>query len=194
LVYSGGTVGVAAYSQTAQTVSLTTNAATVSVWIKQTSIPAAINRWVSIIGGATGEAFVIRHQGSAAVGQLHLYGATTVGGTTALRTAFTVNSQVVANEYANFVGTWDGTTAAARLYKNGVEVGNSVNVSTASSGWGSVAQAPVLSAGSCTFRLSSPDEVMQGNIYQAALYNRALSASEVYQNYIALQTRLDLWR
>ena len=87
--------------------------------------------------------------------------------------SYAVNSSdnVVANEFVQVVGTYDGQTI--RLYINGIEVGSN----TAPSG-----DLLTISAADAFFiseRLGQPEREFNGIIDHVMLFNRALSASEI---------------
>lgn len=82
----------------------------------------------------------------------------------------------------NFVGSYDGTNL--RLYVNGVKVGTSGTFS------GTVFNASGASFG---LAVNSGDQApLAGNIYNAIMYNKALSDVEVLQNYNVQKTRFGL--
>ena len=144
-----------------------TGSHTVSVWLNQSVVDATIKRYLTV--GTVTENIVLRNDGANSVGQLHYY-ANIAGTLQQVR----VNSQVVANQNANFVGTWDGTTL--RLYKNGVNIG-----STPASG--------AVTGTALNHRISSTTESFLGNFYQMQIYNRALSQDEITSNFNALRNR-----
>jgi hypothetical protein len=88
-----------------------------------------------------------------------------------------VNSQVVGNTWSYFAGTWDGTNQL--VYKNGIQVGSSVPGGT-------------LDSITTTGVVSSSAEQLNGFLPVVEVYNRVLTAAELYQNYIALAPRFDL--
>jgi len=83
------------------------NAVTIEAWVKHTTLPGAIQRYVSL--GA--EAAVIRHAGN---GQLHFYMVTDPATNYCHLTA---DNALVTGVWYHVAGTWDGATQ--RLYKNG---------------------------------------------------------------------------
>jgi hypothetical protein len=85
-------------------------------------------------------------------------------------------SGVPANTWINMVGVYDGTNAS--MYINGVLVSGP----TAKS-WNAVASNAQLG------RQTNNGEYWNGNISQVSIYNRALSASEIRQNFNALRGR-----
>jgi hypothetical protein len=85
--------------------------------------------------------------------------------------------------YYNLVGTYNGSTAS--IYINGT-LSNQVSftgnfrtpVSGTSARW-------IIGRG----EISNTDRLLKGNIAQVSIYNRALTASEIQQNYNALKSR-----
>jgi len=103
------------------------------------------------------------------------FGMTTSGGQT--DAAYTQN--ISTTSYSNLCGTYDGSNI--RLYLNG-------NLVATKSLTGTISNTGIT-------RISGYDnnaEVWNGNIAQVSIYNRALSASEVLQNYNANKGRFDL--
>ena len=143
---------------------------TVSAWVKHNTLPNSTQRYLTI----GNEVAVIRHDGVSSSGQLHFYIRT--NGT--IKNALRVNNSLTTNTWYYVVGTWDGTTS--RLYKNAVQIGTNVPGGT-------------LNGGNLTFYiLSSDGEPLNGNIAQVSVYNRALSADEITQNYNAFKGRFGL--
>jgi len=100
----------------------------------------------------------------------------------------TLNS-INANTWYHIVGTYDGTSnvSGMKIYINGVEedtntISNTLTSSTLSN------QRTLLGIR----RLSPPPNPLRGNIANVQIYNRALSAQEVLQNYNATKTRFGL--
>jgi hypothetical protein len=81
----------------------------------------------------------------------------------------------------------DMTTGAYRYFLNGNLVLNSTITSGGSISYGT--QPCLIGAG---FGSSPVGELFTGNIYNAKIYNRVLSDSEVVQNYNALKSRFNL--
>lgn len=155
---------------------------TIGTWIRHTSLPASINRYLTVgtlVGGSVTETAVIRHDGNSsgnpgAIGQLHFY-VRTSGTIKAVR----VNNSLVTGSWYYTVGTWDGTTM--RLYKNGLQVTSSVPGGT-------------LNATNINYWVSAVTNVepMSGSIANVQIYTRALTADEVLQNYNANKSRFGL--
>jgi hypothetical protein len=146
-----------------------TGAHTISVWVKPTLVNAStIKRYVTL----GSDSVVLRNDGINQSGQIHYY--LTVN---SVITSLRVNSQVVANQPVNFVATWDGSTMT--LYKNGVSIGTQALSGTlqTTTNWDAI---------------SGTTEPFVGNMYQIQMYNRALSADEIAQNFNALRRRYGL--
>lgn len=139
---------------------------TVCACVRHSTVPASIQRYVTLLS----EQAVIRHQGS---GQFHFY--ITTSGTIK---SLTVNGAIVVNTNYYFCGTWDGTTM--RAYRNGVAIG------TPTTPGGTMASI------SNTTLISLSSEPMNGTIFNVQVYNRALSAAEIAQNYQVLAPRFGL--
>jgi hypothetical protein len=144
------------------------NAFTISVWVRHNTVPNLIQRYLTLIG----EIGVIRHDGSNSVGQLHFFIKTS--GT--LKLNLRVNNSLQINTWYYVVGTWDGTTS--RLYKNASLIGTNVPGGT-------------LDGGNLDYNIGGVGgfEVLSGNIPQVSIYNRALSATEIQQNFNATRGR-----
>jgi len=82
-----------------------------------------------------------------------------------------------ASQWFNAVAQWDGTTR--KIWVNGTQLSSAgasgLNVSSS-----------LLQVGATNVGGSEP---LQGNIGQALIYNRALSSTEIQQNYTATRTR-----
>ena len=139
-----------------------TNSISITAWIKQNSL-VGNQRYVSWTSAF--ETCVIRLNNGAC--QFFI----STGGTLRFQSSNALSN----NTWYYFAGTWDGTSQI--LYQNGIQV---------------TSQNPggVLDGGNlnCTLSLSS-SETLNGNISQTHLYNRALTAQEVLQNYNATKKR-----
>jgi hypothetical protein len=89
---------------------------------------------------------------------------------------------VVNNQWNNVVATWDGTNK--RIYVNGVLKATSANLT------GTITQNATGIA--LIGRHGSAGYPFNGRIAQTQIYNRALTASEVQQNFIATKSRFGL--
>jgi hypothetical protein len=145
------------------------NAFTISAWVRHNTLPNSIQRYLTMAN----EVGVIRHDGGTQSGQLHFYIKTS--GT--LKLNLRVNNALVINTWYYIVGTWDGTTS--RLYRNAIQIGTDTPGGT-------------LDGGNLNYFLSLSAESLNGNIAQASIYNRALTASEITQNYNAFRGRYGL--
>ena len=143
---------------------VTTSAVTVSVWFNASTIDTSYRRLVSRDSYPNQNWYIEFNGGN--VGNVFGYSGT----------ASTGNTPVSANAWYNIVMT--ATTSTVRLYSNGSLAFNgsasSFTTSTAAIGIGSDAN------GSTTFL---------GKISQVMIYNRALTADEVTQNFNALRNR-----
>jgi hypothetical protein len=140
-------------------------------WVRHSTVPAAIQRYVSL----SSETAVIRHDGTGGqVGRFMFY--VTTGGTIKFNSS--PAGAIVVNTNYYFCGTWDGTTM--RIYQNGVQVG------TPSTPGGTMA---TLNSG---YNITTNGECLSGSIFCTQVYNRALSASEILQNYNAQKSRFGL--
>jgi hypothetical protein len=92
------------------------------------------------------------------------------------------NGQIPNNQYSHLIGTYDGATA--RAYLNGVEIW-----STSQSGTIPDATYYIATYGGT---IVDGTHNFNGEIPIARIYNRALSAGEVRQNYLHYKTRFNL--
>jgi hypothetical protein len=138
-------------------------------WVRHTTVPAAIQRYVNL----RPDIAAIRHDGTVGVGTFMFI--ITTGGTIKSNS---VSNAIVVNTNYYFCGTWDGTTM--RIYQNGVQVG------TPSTPGGT------MSTSNLPYLISSPTECLNGSIFCTQVYNRALSATEILQNYNAQKSRFGL--
>lgn len=142
---------------------------TVCACVRHATVPSSRQRYVSL----PGELAVIRHDGVPNVGNFHFY-ITTSGTIKSLN----VTGQIAVNTNYYFCGTWDGTTM--RAYRNGVQIG------TPTTPGGTMATT------NSNYFLSANGEGLNGTIFNVQVYNRALSAAEIAQNYQVLAPRLGL--
>lgn len=147
---------------------------TLETWIKHTGVVSTsrIQRYMSI-GSSPTEGPVIRHN-ITSNGSLHAY----IFDSTNTFRSIDVSGQIVTNTYYHLVYTYNGTIF--RLYNNNSQVGTLVATVTL----------PTLSTSH--YLLAPFAEYFEGNMYAARYYNRALTASEVQQNYNALKSRFNL--
>jgi hypothetical protein len=95
---------------------------------------------------------------------------TSVGG------AFTSPANLLNNTWYHAVGTYS-SNGASRLYINGAQVGSATYAATS---YGSL---------TASIRVGEYAGYLSGNIAVSKIYNRALSAAEVYSNYTAIRLR-----
>jgi hypothetical protein len=126
----------------------------------------------------------IRNDSQDAVGWLLTVNRTTPGNLTYAHTGGSIielAAGIVTNTWYNASVTYDVTSATATLYLNGVQIGSpstSFTAMTSSSFNGVI--------GNEESDFNAP---FKGNIAQVSIYNRALTASEVLQNYNATKGR-----
>jgi hypothetical protein len=108
----------------------------------------------------------------------------------------TVNANIQTNRLYNFVISYDGSIDGPLrygLYVNGRYFENTVSFAAGS--WGDIQPGNArigIGAGIGEKVSNSPGGLLNGNIYNIQFYNRALSASEVLQNYNAVKKRFRL--
>lgn len=96
------------------------------------------------------------------------------------------------------VGTWDGTDAyGLKLYLNGNYVSNGFNYSNGSTGSNQLTGPIRYASMTNGFVIGNNDGLTgtrfwTGNIYEMRIYNRALTAQEVLQNFNATKSRFGL--
>jgi hypothetical protein len=147
---------------------------TLETWIKHTGVVSTsrTQRYMTINSSPL-EGPVLRHNSSTNA-SLHAYIFDSGNNIREIDVA----GQILTNTYYHLVYTYDGTTF--KLYKNNSQVGTLVSTVTL----------PTLSGGG-----SLPPggtEYFEGNMYAARYYNRALTATEITQNYNALKHRFGL--
>lgn len=142
------------------------SAGTLSGWAKATTANAGIGYWIISYGSAG----VSQSRFIGIYNQTYYFGGY-INDITA--------SGVQLNTWFNMVGVYDGTNAS--MYINGVLVSGP----TAKT-WNTV------SSNAQIGRQTNGSEYWNGNISQASIYNRALTAAEISQNYNALKHRFGL--
>ena len=90
--------------------------------------------------------------------------------------AFTGPANLLNNTWYHAVGTYS-SNGASRLYINGAQVGSATYAATS---YGNLTS---------TIRIGEYAGYLSGSISASKIYNRALSAAEVYSNYTALRLR-----
>ena len=148
---------------------------TVGGWVKFDSISGANYVFISYGGNGTGGGFLLQSEsGTSTKFELVLFGGGITGGRASAGETLST-PYVGKNMY--MVGTY--STSVVKLYINGAEIASSAKSSDSM---------PAQSY----FRISSEynrTRGVGGNIYTTHIYNRALSASEVLQNYQAQRQR-----
>jgi hypothetical protein len=97
------------------------------------------------------------------------------------------NTPLTVNQIYHLISTYDGTTI--RIFINGVESGNGLNqVGNIESN----TQQLTIGVRYLIRNFPNFDSFFTGNIYSTRIYNRALTASEVLQNYNATKGRFGL--
>jgi hypothetical protein len=152
------------------------NTLTVSIWKKRNTLsnPTAGMGLISKYGGTN--SWLLYERNSITRTQFNIY----VGGGTTAYSAYD-DSQSYDLNWHNIVGIYDG--AKVIMYKDGILQSNS----TAITGNITNTATNVLIG---TYQSTS--DYFNGNIAQTQIYNRALSAQEVAQNYNALKSRFGL--
>lgn len=189
---NGGSIvfdGVDDYVVNNTLTSLITSQLTISVWLYATDT-STDNFIISSENNTTSNSRFVLFQDKEAFysGRVNTYSfipGSSLTGT--IRMEFASNSEVL-NEWVNITGTFvANSTTGLRGYKNGIEDPNSpVNASTIN---------PLFSADPLYVGLRNPandQRFFDGRIAIVQIYNRALSASEVLQNYNATKGRFGL--
>jgi type II secretory pathway pseudopilin PulG len=143
-----------------------TSAITVSAWVKWNITPTSGNGWATIVNKNSDSQYRLQHNSNNTRFEFAIV-TSGVGGVGRYITSTTV-PQI--GRWYYLVGTYDGTTV--RLYVNGVQestVGltGTINTSTA----------PL-------YISNHPGRFFNGLIDEVSIYNRALSASEINDNYL----------
>jgi hypothetical protein len=189
---NGGSIvfdGVDDYVLNSTLTPLITNQLTISVWFFATDV-STDNMIVSSENSTTTNSRFILFQDKVAFisGRVNTYtfipGDSTTGN---IRMEFASNSEVL-NQWVNITGTFIANSATGlRGYKNGIEDPNSpINASTVN---------PLSYNGPLYIGTRNPDSnqrYFDGRIGIVQVYNRALSASEILQNYNAQKSRFGL--
>ena len=151
---------------------LTTNGTTVEAWVKHNALSNTVQRYVSTFPTGTEQA-VIRFDGPVGPNTLRFYIVTTTG-----YKFLNSSNQIFINNWYHVVGTWNGTTQS--LYKNG-------NLLVAANQTGTLVTGSVID-----YYVSLLSESLNGFMPVARIYNRALTPTEVQQNYNAQKSRFNL--
>jgi hypothetical protein len=154
---------------------------TLEAWVYPTTNPGA-NNWTGIFdresnAGSGRDGYNLYFLGSAGTDTYFFTERFTSGSYNAV--SVTLNQSVSVNNWHHIVGTYDGTTLT--LYRNSSSVGT-----------------PVTTTGNITNTSKSltlgvrGGQYYRGNISNVKIYNRALTATEIQQNYIATKSRYGL--
>jgi hypothetical protein len=96
-----------------------------------------------------------------------------------------LNIPISLNQTYHFVSTYDGSTM--RIYINGVESGTGLSTS------GSIeTNTQQLTVGTRYLQKSGSNSAFSGSVFENMIYNRALTATEITQNYNAQKSRFGL--
>jgi hypothetical protein len=146
-----------------------TSGLTISSWFKTT----VADRWV--VNRTSSPSGIYPSDGYYLIGEIAgtmLFGVNAIGVSTP--------SVITTGTWINMVGTWTPSTSIL-LYQNGIQVASNTTSIPASI----INPSVVIEIGR---RPGGPD-YWDGNLAQVSIYNRALTASEVSQNYNALRGR-----
>ena len=152
-----------------------TTAVSLQAWIKPHSVGTG-QAIISNLNASTDNGtfhFVLSANGSL---QFNVQQSTTV-----FRSASTNPSVIAASVYAHVAATFDTSTQAIKIYVNGVDMPTTISGSNVTSLF-DVATHPRIGAYTITGTFGAP---FNGEIDEAQIYNRALSAVEVQTNYNA---------
>jgi hypothetical protein len=150
---------------------LNTNAITLETWVYHTTLSTTVQRYISTFPSGLEQA-VIRFDGPQGEHTLRFYIVTSTG-----YKFITIPNQIYVNNWYHVVGTWDGTSQA--LYKN-------TALLQASNQTGTLVTSPLV------YYLSLSVESMNGYMSIARIYNKALTPTEIQQNYNAIKSRFGL--
>ena len=151
---------------------------TLEAWVYPTRNPG-VNNWTGIFDresnpGSGRDGYNLYFLGSATTDTFFTTERFVAG--TNSSTSVTLNQSVSVNAWQHIVATYDGTTLT--LYRNGSSVGTPVttteNITNTSK--------------SLTLGVRG-GQYFGGNISNSKIYNRALSAAEIQQNYLATKSR-----
>jgi hypothetical protein len=164
-------------------------------YIQLTSFPQPTNyitceAWINpqdAVTPGTIRGGVISSTNSMYLGIFDSYDGTTFGSHWAVQTStgarpYNVNGSIPRNQWTHLVGTYNGSVS--RAYINGVEVWNSPLTGTIPSA--------TYYIGTYGGTIVDDTHNFNGYISVAKIYNRALTAEEVYQNYNASKRRFGL--
>ena len=146
---------------------------TISFWIKFQDVSASIRNPFSTNYGTTNNVNVLRFETAEVAGSLRVWLGNSSGSYSGL-----YYSNVGTNIWYNVVLTWNQTIANVSGYINGV-------LDNSNSSWTNWPS----SFANIALGLGYSGRYFKGNIGQASLYNRALSATEILQNYNATKKK-----
>ena len=164
-------------------------------YIQLTSFPQPTNfitceAWINpqdAVTPGTIRGGVISSTNSMYLGIFDSYDGTTFGSHWAVQTStgarpYNINGSIPRNQYTHIVGTYNGSVS--RMYINGVEIWNASLTGTIPSA--------TYYIGTYGGTIVDDTHNFNGYIPVAKIYNRALTAEEVYQNYNASKRRFGL--
>lgn len=164
--------GSSVFSNLNSASTLNTNAITIESWIYHTSLPFGVQRYISTFPSG-GEQAVLRYDANIGSNGLRFYIVTSTG-YKFLNSA----GQIFVNNWYHVVGTWDGSTQ--RLYKNGILLTSSTQTGT------------LVSGSFVQLSISYTPETLLGYMSNSKVYNRALSAAEIAQNFNSQRFRFGI--
>jgi hypothetical protein len=157
-----------------------TGSITINSWVKFSSLPSSGN-WSTIYGKGyddTNEQTFLRYTGDSFGIEFGTYA---LSGNITYSTTYVVGSSVLVNNWCNIIGIFDG-------FKFSIYLNNVLVSQTAYAGMLLSSSAPV-SIGAASIGSGGYQRLLNGNISSVQVYNRALSAAEISQNYGALVGR-----
>ena len=146
---------------------------TISFWIKFQDVSASIRNPFSTNYGTTNNVNVLRFETAEVAGSLRVWLGNSSGSYSGL-----YYSNVGTNIWYNVVLTWNQTIANVSGYINGV-------LDNSNSSWTNWPS----SFANIALGLGYSGRYFKGNIGQASIYNRALTATEILQNYNATKKK-----
>ena len=172
VVMNGGRVGTSGAATKMIDALRLSNTSTFEIWVKPANLTqSGPTRMISLASGTSQQNFMIGQDGSGIEARL-MHEGKDVWGKPHLKTG----NGVLGSSPIHLVHTYDG--AVERLYVNGVQRSETVAIGGAYGNW----DVPALfSVGN----EASSDRPYAGVIYLAAVYDRALGAAEIQQNFSA---------
>lgn len=151
---------------------------TINCWVRLTSLPTSSNQGRVIIRGD--DSYRLYWYFDSSVGNKLYFYSVDIGESTLSTSVSYPTSNFSTNTWYNINATYDGSST--NLFVNGVLVANSTGKS------GTITGTNDMNLG----RSNGNEYFLQGNMSLMQLYNRALSASEILQNYNATKSRFGL--